>query len=332
MSARNILLNIPYLLFRVNNCGGCYAEYVNTQNEIVDCVGWWTKYENKKPKELLEANNTPSVNRMIETNTADPNLANPQPDTNLPRNTETKTAKDKEMEIDALFGNLGLIVPQNSEIVSSAVGSSPSVNNPWETPVMDTSPIGLTAPQTQLSLGQKQVQNIQPIIPSVKGSSTGNGPTMNTNKLRVMSANTNIINKDTNKQELISANTNAIGMNTNKPGVMSANTNTISKDTNKQDLISANTNTMGMNTKNPGVMSSNTNAVGQDTNTRSAKTTSKRVEKRVTTEQTKLPEPIPIDLFQSLAIPLDALESNSKFRPGVPIGGWNFRSQRWQGR
>jgi hypothetical protein len=70
-------------------------------------------------------------------------------------------------------------------------------------------------------------------------------------------------------------------MNTNKPGVMSANTNTISKDANKQDLISANTNTMGMDTKNPGVMSSNTNAVGQDTNTRSTKTTSKRVEKRV---------------------------------------------------
>ena len=211
---------------------------------MVDCVGWWTKYENKKPKELLEANNTPSVNRMIETNTADPNLANPQPDTNLPRNTETKTAKDKEMEIDALFGNLGLIVPQNSEIVSSALGSSPSVNNPWETPVMNKSPVGLTAPQTQLSLSQKQVQNIQPIIPSVKGSSTGNGPTMNTNKLRVMSANTNTISKDTNKQELISANTNAIGMNTNKPGVMSANTNTISKDTNKQDLISANTNSV----------------------------------------------------------------------------------------
>lgn len=303
------------MLFRVNNCGGCYAEYVNTQNEIVDCVGWWTKYENKKPKELLEANNTPAVNRMIETNTADPTLANPLPDTNLPRNTETKTSKDKEMEIDALFGNLGLIVPQNSEIVSSAVGSSPSVNNPWETPVMDNSQIGLTAPQTQLSLSQEQVQNIQPIIPNVKGSSAGNGPTKNTNKPREMSANTNTISKDTNKLELISANSNAIGMNTNKPGVMSSNTNTVGKDTNK-----------------PGVMSSNTNTVGKETNTRSGKTTSTRVEKRVTTDKSKLPEPIPINLFRSLAIPLDALDSDSNFRPGVPIGGWNFRSQRWQGR
>lgn len=284
------------MFFRVNNCGGCYAEYVNTQNEIVDCVGWWTKYENKKPKELLEANNTPAVNRMIEPNTSDPTLANPLPDTNLPRNTETKTAKDKEMEIDALFGNLGLIVPQNSEIVSSAVGSLPSLNNPWETSLTDNSHIGLTAPHTQLS---EQVQNIQPMIPNVKGSSAENGPTKNINKPRELSAITNTISKDTNKQGLISANANAIGMNTNKPGAVSSNTNT----------------------------------VGKDSHTRSAKTTSKRVEeKRVITEQTNLPEPIPINLFQSLAIPLDALDSNSNFRPGVPIGGWNFRSQRWQGR
>lgn len=121
---------------RINNCGGCYAEYVNTKGEIVDCVGWWSKYETQKPKELLEvssasvvpdvrsmvsgSDNTIQNTRSISTSSATQNAG------------ATSSVDSKQKLLDDIFGDLGLgglggpmdtgMLP--NQLVSNPVGNS----------------------------------------------------------------------------------------------------------------------------------------------------------------------------------------------------------------
>ncbi|XP_052097575.1 uncharacterized protein LOC127732563 [Mytilus californianus] len=286
---------------RINNCGGCYAEYVNTKNEIVDCEGWWTSYETKKPKELTQAENITTITASSSTGG----------ETSLTKSDKAISLAKKQMEIDALFGNLGLEVPSNSKIVSSSVDSNPTGNNPWETTATKQRPSQTQTVETQKNVKQEPIP-IETVKPIVMSSQTLHATNINRDTI-IKSPRTvpqgkkeeiNISqNIDENKQQISSNRWENDKIKSSQSGPKPVTRNSRIREPPKPLTRNAGNRQLSKPlTRNAG-------------NREPSKSLTSNAENR---------EPSQMDLFRSIAIPLDSLNKGSNFRPGVPIGGFRF--------
>ncbi|XP_071139266.1 uncharacterized protein [Mytilus edulis] len=281
---------------RINNCGGCYAEYVNTKNEIVACEGWWTTYETKKPKELTQVED--SSTSITSASTGVPKSST--------KADEAMTEAKKQMEIDALFGNLGLEVPSNSKIVSSSVNSNPMGNNPWET----TDPKQRAATQNNVDLISKQTADTA--RPFVTSSQTLHAT--NINRDTIIKSPRIVPERKT--EEI------------NIPKQIDENNQKIPSKTWGNDKVKTSQSgpkpvTRSSRTREPSRPLSRNSGNVEPSKPITRNTGNKKQSKPLTSDAENR-EPSPMDLFRSIAIPLDSLNKGSNFRPGVPIGGFRF--------